>query len=126
MGNATSLFNLMRNMGGSIGIAVAATMSSRGVQTFTNILGTHVTQYDQNAMAMLRNLQQMFIASGTDPVTAQQRAAAALFGIVQRQASMLSFVEVFRFMGGLFILMLPLIFLFKRPKMGRAPMGGGH
>jgi hypothetical protein len=49
-----------------------------------------------------------------------------LFGIVQRQASMLSFVEVFRFMGGLFILMLPLIFLFKRPKMGRAPMGGGH
>ena len=101
-------------------------MSSRGAQMFTNILGTHVTHYDQNAMTMLHNLQQMYIASGSDPVTAQRRAAAALFGMVQRQAAMLSFVEVFRFMGGLFILMLPLIFLFKRPKMGRSPMGGGH
>jgi DHA2 family multidrug resistance protein len=126
MGNATSLFNLMRNLGGSIGIAVAATMSSRGVQAFTNILGTHVTNYDWQATSMLRNLHAMYAAAGADPVTAEQRAQTALFGLVQRQAAMLSFVQVFRFMGTLFIVMLPLIFLFKRPKMGRSPMGGGH
>jgi DHA2 family multidrug resistance protein len=123
MGNATSLFNLMRNLGGSVGIAAAATMSSRGQQMFTNILGAHVTTYDAPAVTMFQNLRAMFIAAGSDVVTAQERAQAALFGMVQRHAAMLSFVDVFRFMGGLFILMIPLIFLFRRPKQGRAPMG---
>jgi MFS transporter, DHA2 family, multidrug resistance protein len=123
MGNATSLFNLMRNLGGSIGIAAAATMSSRGQQMFTNILGAHVSTYDPQAVSMFQNLRNMFLGAGSDMVTAEQRAQAALFGMVQRQAAMLSFVDVFRFMGGLFILMLPLIFLFRRPKHGRSPMG---
>src|SRR5689334_13827422 len=119
MGNATSLFNLMRNLGGSIGIAAAATMSSRGMQAFTNILGAHVTSYDTTATSMLQFLTRMYVSAGADPVTAQQRAQAALFGLVQRQAAMVSFVQVFRFMGVLFIAMMPLIFLFRRPKMGR-------
>jgi DHA2 family multidrug resistance protein len=126
MGNATSLFNLMRNLGGSIGIAAAATMSGRGQQMFTNILGAHVTQYDAAATGMLQNMRGAYAASGADAVVADQRAHAALFGMVQRQAAMLSFVDVFRFMGGLFILMIPLIFLFRRPKHQRPPMGGGH
>src|ERR1700704_4100011 len=43
MGNATSLFNLMRNIGGSIGIAVTGTMSERGRQVGESVLGSHVT-----------------------------------------------------------------------------------
>jgi DHA2 family multidrug resistance protein len=123
MGNATSLFNLMRNLGGSVGIAVAATMTSRGQQTFTNILGAHVTPYDQQSVSMLQNLRAMYLAAGADLATAQLRAEAAVFGLVQRHAAMLSFIDVFRFMGGLFLLMLPLIFLFRRPKHQRAPVG---
>jgi hypothetical protein len=42
MGNATSLFNLMRNIGGSVGIAVATTMTARGAQKFSSVLGRHV------------------------------------------------------------------------------------
>ncbi len=122
MGNATSLFNLMRNLGGSIGIAAAATMTARGQQRFTNILGQHVTLYDPPALTMLQNLRAMYMSAGADVATATQRAEAAVFGLVQRHAAMLSFIDVFRFMGVLFLLMMPLIFLFRRPKPGGGPV----
>lgn len=115
MGNATSLFNLMRNLGGSMGIATAATMLARWQQSITNQLGEHVSMYDPEAVARLNGLKNAFIAGGADPVTATERAHAALFGIVQRQAYMLSFVDIFRWLGVIFLLMLPLIFLLKRP-----------
>ena len=46
MGNATSIFNLMRNIGGSLGIAVATTVLSRQQQVHTNLLGSHVDPYN--------------------------------------------------------------------------------
>src|SRR3954471_2879523 len=52
MGNATSLFNLMRNIGGSIGIAITGTMLVRQQQTVTTMLGAHVTPYDAASQAM--------------------------------------------------------------------------
>src|SRR5438309_3033387 len=96
MGNATSLFNLMRNIGGSIGIATTGTMLSRQQQATTNVLGANVTPYSPAAQMTFERLRSGFIASGTDAVTATQRAYAALFGMVQRQAAMVSFVPIFR------------------------------
>src|SRR5438309_2504031 len=96
MGNATSLFNLMRNIGGSIGIATTGTMLARQQQTMTNVLGANVTPYSPAAQMTFERLRSGFIASGTDAVTATQRAYAALFGMVQRQAAMVSFVPIFR------------------------------
>ena len=64
------------------------------------------------------------MAAGSDPVTASQRAYAAMFGMVQRQAMMVSFVDVFRLLGTMFLLLLPLILLMKRPKGAPAP--GAH
>src|SRR5262249_15591052 len=49
MGNATSLFNLMRNLGGSVGIATTGTLLSRSQQAYTNILGSHVTAFSPEA-----------------------------------------------------------------------------
>lgn len=54
-------------------------------------------------------------AAGLDPVTATQRAYAATAGIVQRQAAMISFVEVFRMLGVMFLCLLPLVLLMNRP-----------
>ena len=119
MGNATSLFNLMRNLGGSIGIAVTGTMLARKQQEYVNVLGAHVDAYSPATQSSLESLRQGFIASGSDPVTATQRAYAALFGAVQRQASMVSFVELFRMLGVIFLLLLPLVLLMRRPR-GRA------
>jgi DHA2 family multidrug resistance protein len=119
MGNATSLFNLMRNLGGGIGIATTGTLLARNQQQYVNILGAHVTPYSPAAQASFEAARRGFIASGADPVTATQRAYAALFGAVQRQAAMVSFVDLFRLLGGIFLLLLPLVLLMRRPR-GRA------
>ena len=96
MGNATSLFNLMRNLGGSIGIAVTGTLLARRTHVYASMLGEHVTAYSETSRHPSKTLRQGFIAGGSDPVTATQRAYAALQGIVQRQATMVSFVDLFR------------------------------
>jgi MFS transporter, DHA2 family, multidrug resistance protein len=116
MGNATSLFNLMRNLGGSVGIAVTGTMLSRKTQAYTSVLGEHVNQYSSSAQTMMESMRQSFIQAGADPVTATDRAYHAVFGFVQRQATMVSFVELFRLLGVIFLLLLPLVLVMKRPR----------
>src|SRR5207248_186005 len=96
MGNATSLFNLMRNIGGSVGIAVTGTMLARRQQATTSLLGANVTPYSPAAQTMFERLRAGFMATGADAVTATNRAYAALFGMVQRQATMVSFVSIFQ------------------------------
>ncbi len=121
MGNATSLFNLMRNIGGSIGIATTGTLLSRHTQATTNMLGANVNLYSPAARATFAQVRAGFLAAGADPTTATNRAYAAMFGMVQRQASMVSFVSVFQLLGFVFIAMLPLLLLMKRPTHQRAP-----
>ena len=122
MGNATSLFNLMRNIGGSVGIATTGTLLSRHTQATTNMLGANVNIYSPAAQATFARVRAGFIASGSDPTTATDRAMAAMFGMVQRQASMVSFVSIFQLLGFLFIALLPLLLLMKRPKHQGAPI----
>jgi len=120
MGNATSLFNLMRNIGGSVGIAVTGTMLARHSQTTTSTLGSHVTMYDTASQTMFVQLRGGFMAAGADAVTATERAYGALFGMVQRQAAMVSFVGLFQLLGIMFLALLPLVLIMRKPK------GGGH
>jgi DHA2 family multidrug resistance protein len=122
MGNATSLFNLMRNLGGSTGIAVTSTLLARKNQEHVNVLGAHVTAYSATAQHALESARQGFLAAGSDPVTASHQAYAAIFGAVQRQAAMVSFVDLFRLLGMIFLLLVPLVLLMKRPR-GKAPVG---
>jgi MFS transporter, DHA2 family, multidrug resistance protein len=121
MGNATSLFNLMRNIGGSVGIAMTGTMLSRNTQATTALLGANVTAYDHASYAMLAQMRAAFMASGSDPVTAASRANAAVFGMVERQATMVSFVGIFQLLGILFIALVPLVLLMSRPRRGTGP-----
>ena len=121
MGNATSLFNLMRNIGGSVGIATTGTMLARRQQTITSVLGAHVTPYDPGSQALLAQMKAAFIAAGADATTAASRAYAALFGMVQRQAAMVSFVGIFWLLGSLFVVLIPLILLMRRPSAHSGP-----
>src|SRR5437867_4405492 len=125
MGNATSLFNLMRNIGGSIGIAVTGTMIARNTQKVTATLGAHVSVYDLGPQQMFLRLRAGFMAAGADVVTATNRAYAAMFGMVQRQAAMVSFVGLFQLLGIVFLLLIPLVLLMKRPGHG-GPVVGAH
>ncbi len=115
MGNATSLFNLMRNMGASIGIAIVTTMVARHAQVHTNVLGSHVTSFDPAAQAAFQMMKNGFMANGMDPSTATRQAYAGMFGMVQRHASMLSYVDAFFLLAVMFISVLPLVLVMKRP-----------
>jgi DHA2 family multidrug resistance protein len=126
MGYATSLFNLMRNIGGSIGIAVTGTMLTRQRQTFGASLGEHVSAYDATTQSMFEQIRAGLIASGADVVTATERTYAVLHGILLRQASILSFVTLFRILGLVFLLMIPLVLVMRRPARRGGAAAGAH
>jgi DHA2 family multidrug resistance protein len=125
MGNAASLFNLMRNIGGSVGIAVTGTMLTRQRQTVATVLGERINIYDPKTVTLLGQLKAGFMARGADAVTATERSYAALHGMLLQQASMVSFVWLFRLLGGIFLMLLPLILIMRRPK-GRVAPAGAH
>jgi DHA2 family multidrug resistance protein len=108
----------MRNIGGSVGIAATGTMLARHSQSTTALLGANVTPFNPAAQTMLAQMKQAFIAAGADAVTATNRAYAALFGVVQRQATMMSFVSIFQLLGVMFFALVPLVLLMRRPKAG--------
>jgi len=115
-GNATSIFNLMRNLGGGIGIAATSTMLARRSQSVSAILGANVTAYSAAARSSFAAARQAFIRAGSDPVTATGRAYAAMAGMVHRQATMVAFVEIFTLLGTIFLCLVPLVFIMKRPR----------
>jgi DHA2 family multidrug resistance protein len=121
MGNATSIFNLMRNIGGSMGIAAATTFLERRQQVHINVLGSHVDAYSPAARQMLEGTRATLMARGVDGATATKQAYAAAFGMVQRQAAMLAFNETFHVLALLFLAAMLLLLIMKKP----AHYGGG-
>src|SRR5262249_44468488 len=118
-------FNLMRNLGGSVGIATIATMLSRNTQAQYNILGTHVSAFDTHVNAMLSQIRGAFVARGMDLASAQRAAYAALSGMVSQQAVMVAFVELFRVLAVVFAVVIPLVFIMRKPKPGQ-PTASAH
>jgi DHA2 family multidrug resistance protein len=128
MGNATSLFNLMRNLGGSVGIAAVQTYIARHRQVHFNVLGAHVTTFAPGVRETKDRLAHAFMAAGADVVTATGRAYAVVGGLVAQQAGILAFIDAFRLLAVIFLVIAPLALLMRRPRTGRAaptPSAGG-
>ena len=122
MGNATSLFNLMRNIGASIGIASVTTLVARHSQAHTNELGRFINQFNLAAQSMYRAMVAGFMSKGMDQATASKQAYAGLWGMVQQQAAMMSYLDAFFLLSVMFICCVPLIFLMRKPtKQGGGP-----
>ena len=122
MGNATSLFNLMRNLGGSFGIAIVTTILARHAQVHTALLGAHVDPYDPATARRMEAATSAFVAQGIDRWTARRAALGVVWGEVQRQAAFLSYRDAFVFLAILFLSMVVLVPLMRRPTHLR---GGG-
>ena len=126
MGYATSLFSLMRNIGGSIGIAATGTLLARHTQSTSVLYSANVTGLDATSQSMFNQMRAAFMASGSDAVTATDRAYAALAGMVMRQASIVSFVGLFQLLGIVFLIVVPLVLLMKRPRTGGSSAAAAH
>jgi DHA2 family multidrug resistance protein len=108
---AAGLFNVVRQVFGSVGIALAATILTRGEQANRALLMEHITAFGNTSAETLRSLSQYFSSQGMDIINAQNKALKAIEGIVMRQASMISFNHVFFLMAVIFVISIPLIFL---------------
>jgi DHA2 family multidrug resistance protein len=118
MADATGLNSLFRQVGGSIGLAVGATLLSRfGAQARTSIV-SHVTAADPSAVERLRQNTAAFRAHGFDAATAQGMALRAVDSAVQAQSTLLAFERVFLLAGLCFLLVLPLLIFLKTPEQG--------
>jgi DHA2 family multidrug resistance protein len=117
MGNATSIYNLMRNIGGSFGIATMTTFLARRQQVHQSQLVAHVTQSDLHTQQVVHGLQSWFQLHGlSNAHDAAHKAWGAVYLMVQQQAAMLSFVEAFWVMGVIFWAMLPLLLLLRNAR----------
>jgi DHA2 family multidrug resistance protein len=116
MGNATGLYNLLRTVGGSVGIAVCATLLSRYHQFYQNVLVDSVSPSNPVARQQLEPLKQGFMLRGIDAVSADKASLAAIYGIVQRQAGMLAYNHIFWIVGLTFLGVMPFLLLLKRQK----------
>jgi DHA2 family multidrug resistance protein len=114
MGNATGIFNLLRNLGGSFGIAVASTLLSRRAQLHQSHLVEHVTPFHLPFNDWLQRAGGLF---GADPGGNYWQAPQALAGLyqeVQRQAQMLAYCDTYWFFTLVFLALLPLVLLMRR------------
>jgi MFS transporter, DHA2 family, multidrug resistance protein len=116
IGNATGIFNLMRNIGGSFGISAVTTMLSRYAQTHQNMMVGHLTPYDPAFTQRLGDFHRFF-SSSSNSVTALQQAYGAVYGTLVKQATLLSYVDSFRILAFLSLLCIPTVFLFKKIKL---------
>jgi DHA2 family multidrug resistance protein len=116
IGNAAGIYNLMRNIGGSIGIASVTTLLVRGAQVHQNYLAANVSAGNPATMALLQGLQARIFAQGTDAFTAHQRALGAIYRSIQQQASLLAYADNFRLLAYLSLLCIPLAMLFRPAK----------
>jgi DHA2 family multidrug resistance protein len=118
-GYATSLYSVMRNIGSSMGISFVTTWIARRSQFHQAILAAHTTPYNLRMGHFLGSAQSLVFHHGADPATSGRRSVGLLYGMVQQQAALLSFVEAFRVMAILFVIIIPLVLLMKRARTGR-------
>ncbi|MDB6130124.1 MAG: Drug resistance transporter EmrB/QacA subfamily [Verrucomicrobiales bacterium] len=124
IGNASGIYNLMRNIGGSFGIAVVTTIIDRASQTHQADMMSHLTPYDPVYQERVGAISHA-LASQTGTWEASHQAQAIVYGIVQQQAQLAAFVDNFRFFGVICMLCVPVIFIFKNVK-GAKPKAEVH
>jgi DHA2 family multidrug resistance protein len=120
IGNATGIYNLMRNVGGSFGIAAVTTMLARGTQTHQAAMVSHLTPYDPVFQQRLSALASNFATNGS-AVTAMQQAYGAVYQTLVRQATLLAYIDNFRFLAFMCVICLPAGFLFKKVRARAGP-----
>lgn len=120
MANATGLYNLMRNIGGSIGISAVTTMLARGAQVHQTYLTAHMTPYDPVFQQQLHAMQDK-LAPQVGTVAAARQAMAVMYATLVKQSTLLAFVDNFRLLGLMCLLCIPAVFLLKRVK-ARGPV----
>jgi MFS transporter, DHA2 family, multidrug resistance protein len=124
-GSASGLFNMMRNLGGAVGIALLQTLLTKREQYHSNVLMQSVSLLEEATRARIEKLTQYFMSHGiADHADATHRAIVAIGKIVQKQAFILAFSDLFFLLGVALIVALVASLFLKRPS--HLENGGAH
>jgi len=122
IGNASGIFNLMRNVGGSIGISIAQTLLTRRTDVHQNEILNSVPQTGQQFQNSLSAAQRALTGSA-GPANALHPAQAQLYRELGRQAALWSFVDVFRWLSLLCFVCVGVVWTLRKVKPGKPPAG---
>jgi DHA2 family multidrug resistance protein len=124
-GSASGLFNMMRNLGGAVGIAILQTFLTKREQFHSNVLMQSVSALEQATRTRIAQLTSYFMNHGVaDPVVASHKAVVAIGHIVQKQAYVMAFSDTFFLLGGALIVALAASLLLRKP--AHLDAGGAH
>jgi DHA2 family multidrug resistance protein len=117
--NATALFSVVRNIGGSAGVAISTMLLTRRAQLHQSDLAANVHVWAPETVERLRLWTQHFQAHGSDTITAGQQATAMLYRETQTQAQVLAFMDDFRLLAVMYAGLVLLIFFMHRVRAER-------
>jgi MFS transporter, DHA2 family, multidrug resistance protein len=124
-GSASGLFNMMRNLGGAVGIALLQTLLTKREQYHSNMLMQSVSLLEQATRTRIEQLTQYFMNHGVvDHAEASHRALVAIGRVVQKQAFILAFSDTFHLLGAALIVALVAVAMLKKPNL--VADGGAH
>jgi MFS transporter, DHA2 family, multidrug resistance protein len=120
----TGIINLARNVGASVGIATVTTMLDRRAQFHMVRLTERANELSAAYHNMLNGIQLRLVSAGSTAANASAQAHGMIYGTIQRQAAMLAFLDNFKMLGIMFLVVIPILVLMRRPKMrgGAAPV----
>ena len=116
MADAAGLNSFVRQVGGSVGLTIFATMFTNYAIEAKAGLASHLTVLRPEVVTRMAQLKVMALTHGADATSAQMAAGRVLGGSLYEQASVLSFDRVFLFQGMLFLCVLPLLFFLRVPR----------
>ena len=122
MGSATGLINLARNIGGSSGIAIVTTLLARRTQFHQHRLVGDMTPFSPSYVQALAGIAHTLATRGASAAQAMAQAQGILYGMLQRQSSMLAFVDSFWVLGVIFLAVIPLMFFIKKVGPHKGPI----
>lgn len=116
IGEGAEFTGMSRQLGGSFGIALITTFISRYTQHHTVDLISHLDPSRTEVQTRITAMQANFISKGFTPNEALAKAHQILEGTVTKQATILSYMDVFLYLGILFLICVPFVLLIKQGK----------
>ena len=121
IGNASGIYNLMRNVGGSVGIAMITTFVARSTQQSQALLAPHLSRFDPVFQQKLAAIQAALVPR-VGEWQAMKQAPRVLYGLLQQQSALVSYVNNFQFLALVCLVCAPLVFLFKKVSKPAGPI----
>jgi DHA2 family multidrug resistance protein len=126
IGEGAAFTGMMRQLGGSFGVAVIITFMANRLVLHESNIANHLSRFDPSVQGRIDAMQHAFMAKGIPANIALQDAYKAMQGIVMKQASVLSYMDVFLYIGAMFLIFIPFVLMVKGNKGQKLDMSAAH